>query len=234
MLPRKFRTLAIALFLFQFGFQIESVSKYLLFSERYVSADTEGLYEQPETIEFVSGSPRSQALVVTPTRCLVDCYNDHDFIRPPMQTGHQLVVAAWSNGERVETDDDLDAVFVDWSTIRLRGDPVSSRGAVADLTLVLNQAYHPLWTSDAGEVTRGADGNLVVESISREEMGTGVELRFYDPASVRGVSISKTSWGVAAILAALLGPLWLATRPRSPRRRLETSPPPAGARGSWS
>lgn len=207
----RFRVLAVLLFLFQFSFQLATIAEHLWFAPEHIPVEIEGMYDGGERLHFVESGDRAQALLVTPIRCVVDCYNEHDFVRPPMKLGDDLVVRVERIGAPIAPTGHVTGIFVDWSTIRLHAPALDAGHSRGTWTLTLNQAFHPSWRSGAGVATAGPEGRLVLESVPTDALGRGIELRFHEETSVSGLAISRVGWLGTGALSLLLGAAWIAS-----------------------
>jgi hypothetical protein len=192
--------LSIALLL-QLGFQTETVMGQWLSTPPYKSTDFRHAFRHgPESINYVTSQPKRQGEFITPTRGVVDCYNEDEFIKADIDIGDQLVRRQLRDGVSIPLQASTHAKFVTWSHIRLRLDnnspalEMSNANSATHLQMVLNQAFHPLWQADECQINRTVRGNLVVDCpLSRWRAGT-VDLKFNDELSTRAAAISTKAW----------------------------------------
>jgi hypothetical protein len=198
--------------LLQLGFQTQTLLGKWLTSAQYRSEAFQQAFKHgPETIEYVIAAPDRQGQHIAPTRGVVDCYNEDDFIKADMAAGTQLVKQTVVDGQVLPAQASIQSGFVTWSHIRLRlnsASPLatSTTNESVHLQLILNQAFHPLWQADGCTVGRSASDNLTVDcAISRWRAGP-VELQFNDVLSTHAAIISTTvwRWWLGAIAALIL------------------------------
>jgi len=193
----------------QLGFQSQTLFSKWWGSAPYKTEAFAQTFKQPETIDYVIADPDRQGQFIAPTRGVIDCYNEDDFIRAEMNTGTQLVREQLNDGAAIAVQPSTHAAFVTWSHIRLWLDsdsPVlTSTDENTRLQLVLNQAFHPLWQVDQCSTTRSATNNLVVDCpLSRWRSGA-VDLHFNDVLSTQAAMVSVIAWrwwlcGIAALI----------------------------------
>jgi hypothetical protein len=204
-------------------FLVTTVGEKLGGSRVYEPFSLEGLYDGGgERVEYVYRDLGFQGLLITPTTGVIDAYNSHDFFRPPIEPGSQLVRSVHIDGREVERAG-FDGVFMTWRHIRLRPPEAAALPAGDAVRIVLNQAWHKYWRADAGAVARGDENHLEVV-LDRDALLRGpVDVRYHDPVSVLGVEVSGIAW--LALLPLLLVLLVLAIalgrgkkRPPAPER----------------
>jgi hypothetical protein len=203
--------------LLQLGAQVESVSKHLLISRQYEPVPFLQAYRSPEVIDYVTCGKRDQGELLTPVRGVVDCYDLDDFVRPAMETGARLVRSVRRGSAPAGDALRLRGEFVSWSRIRLV--PVAEQpiGATGDrhaiVRVVLNQAYHPLWSVGSGaSLEPGEQGNLTVSCSLDRLIRAPLELEFRDPVSDAGARVSAAAGLGLAIAGAVLLAVLLALR----------------------
>ncbi len=205
--------------LLQLGAQVESVSKHLLISRPYRQVAYREAFTGPEQIDYVACGQRDQGELITPVRGVVDCYDLDDFIRPPMEPGARLVRSVLRGAKPIGDAARLRGEFLTWNRIRILAEVSAPLCSPPDcraiVQVVLNQAYHPLWSVGAGaSLLSGEQGNLTILcSLDRLQRGP-LELEFRDPVSDAGARVSAVAWRffAAACLALLIALLVLRGR----------------------
>jgi hypothetical protein len=138
-----------------------------------------------------------QGALITPTRGLIDCYDNGDFLHPALRLGHQLVQRVTLDGEPFPPTA-FTARFLTWSSIALEPTRALPAGA---WQVVLVQAYHRFWRlADAAQVVPSSSGNLEVRWRAGDTPGR-VKLEFEDRVSTIAARVSLLAW--AAVLIAL-------------------------------
>jgi hypothetical protein len=187
--------------LLQLGFQTQTLVYKWLRSQPYHAAEFEQTFKHgPESIEYVFAERKHQGQFITPTRGVIDCYNEDDFIKANIDPGTQLVRQQLRDEVAIPVQASTHAAFVTWSHIRLSLDDSSPALATsqlngdAHLQLILNQAFHPLWQADGCKVDRSAGNNLSVDcSLARWRSGS-VDVFFNDSLSTQAANISVSAW----------------------------------------
>ncbi len=205
--PKRVRFWLSCALLLQFGFQTETVLGHWMFSEHYHSREFGHAFRNGlETIEYVRSEPRLQGEFITPTRGVIDCYNEDDFIKADVSAGRQLIRRVLQDGKVIGPQASVQAGFVTWSHIRLQSqnippaigaDPV---GEPARIQVVLNQAFHPFWQAPGCRTARNDHGNLIVDCPLPRLREAPVDVQFNDALSEFAATISTRAWG-----------LWIAT-----------------------
>jgi hypothetical protein len=204
----------------QLGFQTQTLLSKWAPSPSYEHRDFEHAFKDgPQPIEYVTAHPKRQGELITPTRGVVDCYNEDDFIKADIDTGTQLVRQQIRDGAMIPVQPSTHAGFVTWSHIRLSLDDSSPALAASQLNgdthlqLILNQAFHPLWQADGCKVDRSAGNNLSVDcSLARWRSGA-VDVQFNDALSTQAAGLSIAAWRLwLASSACLLLLSWLVQR----------------------
>jgi hypothetical protein len=186
------RLLWAAVFVSVLGFQAVSLALPFVTPKGRVVVTPKAVPERITEIRNVHGPRLSQAAELAPRVGLLEAYNLHDYIHGRIRTGSELVQSVRSVGEsRVAVNSEWDG----WSRIRL-GFP---SGAPAGTVIVLNQNFHPRWSSSEGIATRNRPGNLCVKLAKAVPDGAVLELDFHDRYSVLGSRVSF--WSALAVLA---------------------------------
>jgi hypothetical protein len=213
--------LGLALFI-QLGFQTTALLSRYALGRPYQAVDWKGEFQEEETgVQFVQRGERSQGEILTPTRAVIDCYNNDDIPRAEVMPGNRLVLAALRGRSSPLEDAEVRGGFVTWSRIRLRlVSPATPSGPASpdgEIEILLNQAYHRFWSSPDGEVVRGS-GNRIAFRCAESRLRAGpVELAFHDPVSARGKRVSSYAWGVWGALLAAAALLFGLARPAADR-----------------
>jgi hypothetical protein len=175
-----------ALFAFTVGFQAISLALPFLSATGSLIVPHAALPRAVHAIHNVPGPEGSQAEEIGPTTDLIDAYNAHDYIQGAIAPGTALVLQARDDrGSAVPAV----AEWNGWSRIDLRLPAGSPPGA----RIVLNQNFHPLWSSSLGVVTRNGAGNLSLRLHQAAAAGSAITLAFRDPSSILGSRVSAVS-----------------------------------------
>ena len=194
------RALWAGVFVFTLGFQALSLAPPFLSERgrRYLSVPR--MPSEVRRIENMPGPVTDQAMHLTPTRGVLEAYNNHDYVQGAIAPGSELVrQTRWTAGDPplVAT-----AEWDGWSTIVVTLPEGGGPGAV-----ILNQNFHPRWRSSAGAATQSRRGNLALRLSRHVPPGTTIRLRFRDEASLLGKRISRISaWVFLAAAAAVFAP----------------------------
>jgi hypothetical protein len=198
--PRSLRRWMVVGLLLQFGFQIEVLADQAFAGHPRSIVDVRSaLAASSADIRYVTARHELQGSLIGPRQGVVNCYDNDDFTRADMRTGSALVQAARVTPS--DTPANATAQFADWNHIRIASAFGASPGAAgARASIVLNQAYHRRWSSNACTIASSAHGNMVatcdVAALARHPL----ELRFHDPVSALGARVSLAAW-----------PAWLGT-----------------------
>jgi hypothetical protein len=195
------RLLWSGVFVFTLGFQFLSLAPPFVSERgrRHLSAPR--MPGAIRRIENLPGPVTDQAMHLTPTRGVLEAYNNHDYIHGAISPGSELVrQTRWTAGDRPLV---AFAEWDGWSTIVVTLPEGGGPGAV-----ILNQNFHPRWRSSAGAATHTRRGNLALRLSRPMPPGTTIRLRFRDEASLLGKRISRVSaWVFLAAAAAVFVPL---------------------------
>ena len=194
------RLLWTGVFVFTLAFEATALATPFISPRGRHRLRAAALPDQIHSIENMGGPVTDQSLHITPTRGVLEAYNNHDYIRGAVAPGSELMrQTRWARGDpplyaRAEWDG--------WNKIVVTLPDGGGPGAV-----ILNQNFHPRWRSSEAVVTHNRRGNLAVRLAQHLPPGTTVVLRFRDEWSMLGKRISRTSvyvlFGTAALLAAL-------------------------------
>ncbi len=186
--------------LLQLTFQGESVLSAWWPSRTYQEVPLQGLYsDQPRPIERVlnPGTPTNvhhQGEFISPVRAVINCYDLDDFTHATVRPGSVLVKEAHDDSHSRTAPPALEAGFVTWNRIRIRGAPDSPDAGTTQpgslLHITLNQAYHTGWSSRDCKVSRGDQNNLVATCPVETLRANAVDLTFFDPVSDLGMHVS--------------------------------------------
>jgi hypothetical protein len=199
--------LAAALVL-QLGFQTAVILNQWLPGRSYQPVKFQPAFRNgPDTITFVPVQDGFQGRLIQPTQGVINCYDDDDYVHADVSLGSNLVKA-----ESIDARDGLvppavTARFQSWSRLQLQlADPPrapAGNEAAGLLHIVLNQAYHPLWRARSCQVSRGAQGNLVLDCPYQSLIHGPLWVDFHDPISARGAKVSRRAWVCWLIAVAL-------------------------------
>ena len=208
--------------LIQLGFQAESLATPWRGSPSFKPVSPAGYFSQPaEEVGYVEvADPHLQGELLSPTRGVSNCYDMDDFTHAVVLPGAALVASvregshapAWS----------AHANFINWSHIRVQMDcgtnGRTSCGTSGDkpTQLVLQQAYHPLWHTNACRTLAGPGGNLTLECHPDELTRSPIELEFFDPVSARAAQTSVVTWAIWGLSVLCAGGCRIAGRRRWP------------------
>ena len=200
--PKRVRLWLSFALLLQLGFQTETVLGHWMFSEQYRPRAFRSAFRHGmEDIEYVRSKPGLQGEFITPTRGVVDCYDEDDFIKADVGPGRQLVKRVLQDGKVIEPQGVFQAGFVTWSHIRLRSQnlpPIidAPLSKPAHVQVVLNQAFHPFWQAAGCQTARTDHGNLIVDCPMARLRDAPVDLEFNDALSEFAATISTRAWGL--------------------------------------
>ena len=190
--------------LLQFGFQIVSLVQPALPGHPYLSQAEPWSPRNGEAISYVFHWRTPEGELVTPTRGVIDCYDNDDFRRADSWPGSDLIESAHVQG--VDTPLAMTARFMTWNRIRI--EPTAPLSLSADVSspvrIVLDQAYHELWGSDDCELSASGSGNLVARCPASALRRGPMELQFHDPVSELGARISIVAWITWLLVMAIL------------------------------
>ncbi|HUI60156.1 MAG TPA: hypothetical protein VLX90_08030, partial [Steroidobacteraceae bacterium] len=203
-------------------FQAESTASAFWPSRRYEPAALEGLYVgKPEKWLAVRAAgtarrPQQQGELISPVRAVIDCYDMDDFVRADARTGSSLIQSARIEEEEHGAQRALQAGFLTWNRIRISPSGAFSPAREGDGTLriVLNQAYHPGWSSADCALERGPRDNLMARCSAADLAAHPVDLVFFDPVSDLGTRVSVRSWLVLMVAMTVLGLLTVVPKRR--------------------
>jgi hypothetical protein len=214
------RLLWTGVFVFTLAFQATSLAEPFLSQKGRRHLRAAKLPAEIHRIENVGGPVSSQSQQMTPTRGLIQAYNNHDYVHGTIAPGAELVrQTRWTRGgpplnARAEWDG--------WNKIVVTLPDGGGPGAV-----IFNQNFHSLWRSSAAAVTRNRRGNLALRLAQPVPPGTTITLRFRDENSILGKKISRIAAYLFLAAAAVVGALVFAdrrraraTRGREPERQL--------------
>jgi hypothetical protein len=204
---RAVRGLLVLAMLLQVGFQAGAVASGLRGSRTYAPAPLPPT-GRPMEIEFARSGGLPQGATITPTRGVIDCYNNGDFLRPPMVPGRLLVQQVWLD-DRPFHPTAFKGSFLSWSHIVVEPGASLPPGR---WRVVLNQAHHRHWRSADAMVQPTPEGNLAIEWVSERGPAGPIHLVFEDPVSTLGSRVSRIAWA-SLFLGVPLAALW-----RRPRR----------------
>lgn len=213
----KLKFMMIGALVLQLGFQSSLVFSHLDARPYQPIEYRDAFRNGAEQIEYVvTDSGKAQGEFITPTRAVLNCYNDDEFIRADGAPGKQLVRAIFSSWQEIKESLQVHASFTNWNRIELRGTSkafatlkpeIGARRIKAEddrLQLVLNQAYHPLWQARGCTTLQASSGNLVLEC-PRSQLEHGkVELTFHNALSSMAARISMRAWRAWLFAAGLL------------------------------
>jgi len=204
--PRPLRRLALymgAALALQLGFQTETILAQWLSTEFYREVPWRGRFRSSaEAVNYVSlRNGGLQGHFITPTRGVIDCYDNDDFIRADVNVGSQLIRDTYANGRWSNAAVHATAAFTTWNQIELRvkSKRETDRLAVAipgssHIQLILNQAYHPDWQLPGCQTFRNGHGNLIVDCAASRLREGPLTLKFLDQLSEHAASVSLVSW----------------------------------------
>jgi len=205
--PRRAALVMFGVLLFQLEFQLESIITQWTPAAAYGHVRSADFFRSTgEQIAFVA-CPARQGSLITPTRAVVNCYDDDDFIRADIQPGAKLVKSATEIGTAQPLA--AQATFRSWNSIsiRLAAAPpefVHNGDAPERVRIVLNQAWHSHWHSTDCYISRAATGNMTLDcSLARLRLDP-VSLIFRDRISELGAAVSRASWAVWFVGVALM------------------------------
>ncbi len=205
--PLQAALVMFGLLLFQLEFQLESIISHWTPASAYDHPTAASFFrETGEDITFVTCRTRQGALI-TPTRAVINCYDNDDFIRADVQPGAKLIKTA----ARVGSVQPLaaHATFQSWNNISIRLTAAPSATVLrADpherAQIVLNQAWHSHWHSPDCRVSRAATGNMTLDCSLARLQQEPITLTFRDRVSDVGALVSRASWSVWVGSVALL------------------------------
>ena len=195
------RALWTGVFVFTLGFQALSLAPPFLSERgrRYLSVPR--MPREVRRIENLPGPVTDQAMQLTPTRGVLEAYNNHDYVHGAISPGSELIrQTRWTAGGPPLV---AFAEWDGWSTIVVTLPEGGGPGAV-----ILNQNFHPRWRSSAGAATHTRRGNLALRLSRPLPPGTTIRLRFRDEDSLLGKRISRVSaWVFLAAAVAVFAPV---------------------------
>jgi len=199
------RLLWTGVFVFTLAFQAASLAEPFVSPKGRLRLRAAKLPSEIHRIENIGGPVTSESLQMTPTRGLIEAYNNHDYLHGSIAPGSELVrQTRWAPAD---TPIVAGAEWDDWNKIVVTLPDGGGPGAV-----IFNQNFHPRWRSSAGAVTHTRRGNLALRLERLLPPGTTIVLRFRDEWSLLGKRISRISAYVFLAMAALLGALAFADR----------------------
>ncbi len=194
--------------LLQCGFQAETIWAQWIPAGVYMEPAFDHVFRgRAETVTYVRCAGKPQGALISPTRTVTDCYDQDDFVRAAVTPGSKLVKSAEirSAGETIPLP--LRGEFESWNHMHfgLPANPaVGSIAPDARVRVVLNQAYHPLWRSDACTVSRHLQGNLVLDCPYALLTAGRIDLSYRDLISDAGAHASLVAWRVWLSMIGLL------------------------------
>jgi len=137
----------------------------------------------------------SQSRSITPSRGVIDCYDDDDFQKANMLPGKTLVLQASRSGPAGSEPLRVEASFLDWSHLQLSPDrDALNRQAGGIVRIVLNQAYNRHWTSSTCDSFASQSGNLTLQCPVAAIAAKPIVAGFLDPVSTLGARVSVRAW----------------------------------------
>jgi hypothetical protein len=179
----------------QVGFQASALASAFAGSRPYAAVPV----AFGGTVDYVLRGRELQGALITPSRGVIDCYDNGDFVRPTMARGEELVREVRREGEPFPQTA-FRAEFLGWSRIVLTPAVWLPAGR---WRVELNQAHHRLWHASRGTVLAGDTGNLVLDW-SGGAGDSAVALEFRDDASALGARVSLAAWPALLALLTLL------------------------------
>jgi hypothetical protein len=192
----------------QLGAQTTALLSTVVTGRSYRPVEWTDSWKQDRPITFVLRGAHLQGELITPTRAVLDCYDEDDIPHAEMNPGTGLVRSVTlPEGSRL-AGSKIRARFVTWSRILIDLDsPVEVSPSAAEestVEVVLNQAYHHQWTAPGGTLSPSAHNNIVLRC-NESRLGSGpVELSFHDPISRWGWNISRGAWGAWLVILSVL------------------------------
>lgn len=199
---KSLRRWMIWVLLLQFGFQIVSLVQPALPGRPYLAALPEPWSMQDgESVSHVFRRNKLEGEFISPTRGVIDCYDNDDFRRADTWAGSDLVESARVEGASAPLP--VTARFMTWNRIRIESAASMPPGinVSSSVHIVLDQAYHKFWRAHDCELSASDSGNLVASCPADVIRDRLIELRFHDPVSELGTHVSVAAW--AGWLAAM-------------------------------
>jgi hypothetical protein len=196
-------------FVFQLGFQSETLAAHWIHSATYREVASHDYFESgPEVIDYVAiAGARLQGAVVSPARGVCDCYDMDDFVRAETGPGSDLIMGVMRDGKSANRLPALRAVFSSWSQIELHADCESAGALTCDfppaarIQIILKQAYHTNWRADGCLTQVAPHGNLTLDCPAARLLASPIELVFHDATSDWAARISLLMWKTWMCLA---------------------------------
>jgi hypothetical protein len=188
--------------LLQFGFQIVSLAGPALPGHPCLASLVEPWsMRDGESVSHVFHCRKPEGEFISPTRGVIDCYDNDDFRHADTWPGSDLIESAHLEG--ADTPLPVTARFMTWNRIRIESAaPMPSAANVSSsVHIVLDQAYHKFWRTNDCELSASDSGNLVVRCPADVMRNGPIELQFHDPVSELGTRTSVAAW--AGWLAAM-------------------------------
>lgn len=202
------RLLWTGVFLFALSFQAVSLAQPFVSQRGRARLRAPRMPAEIHRIENVGGPVTDQSLYLSPTRGVLDAYNNHDYIRGAIAPGAELVrQTRWTRGGPPLN---ARAAWDGWNKIVVTLPDGGGPGAV-----IFNQNFHPGWRSSMAAVTRNRRGNLALRLAQHVPPGTTITLRFRDEFSILGKKISRIAAYFFLAAAAVVGALVFADRRRA-------------------
>lgn len=199
---KSLRRWMIWVLLLQFGFQIVSLVQPALPGRPYLASLPEPWSMQDgESVSHVFRRNKLEGEFISPTRGVIDCYDNDDFRRADTWAGSDLVESARVEGASAPLP--VTARFMTWNRIRIESAASMPPGinVSSSVHIVLDQAYHKFWRAHDCELSASDSGNLVASCPAGVIRDRPIELRFHDPVSELGTHVSVVAW--AGWLAAM-------------------------------
>jgi hypothetical protein len=200
--PRpRWRTFWLALaLLLQVGFPVMLVVNHWLPGRVYEPIEFRPAFRDgEEQVTYVPMKDGFQGRLIRPTQGVLNCYDNDDFVRADVAEGSKLVRSVVVIPPSNLPDPVANARFRSWSRIQvqLKRSTAAALPATAPpayVQLVLNQAWHQYWRSSGCAVSRGEQGNLVLNCPLATLAKGPVLVEFHDSLSTRGADVSRTAW----------------------------------------
>jgi hypothetical protein len=200
--------------IFQCGFQAETIWSQWMPGSVYAEPAFDHVFHgRAETVTYVRCAGKLQGALISPIRTVTDCYDQDDFIRADVAPGSKLVKSAEIRSAGSTVPLPLRGEFQSWNHMRfgLPADPLPGSVAPdARVRIVLNQAYHPLWRSEACTVSRHLQGNLVLDCPFALLDAGSINLSYRDVISDAGARASLVAWRVwlSVMVILLMMAIW--------------------------
>lgn len=187
----------------QFGFQIVSLVEPSLPGRPYLAPRVVPWSRQDgESVSYVFHRRQLQGEFITPTRGVIDCYDNDDFRHADTPPGSNLIESVRVAG--AATPLTVAARFMTWNRIRidLAAPPPPGADLSSPIRIVLDQAYHKFWRARDCELSASDSGNLVASCAGNAVRHGQIELRFHDSVSELGARISIVAWSAWLVVMA--------------------------------